>query len=358
MDCRHKRTDAQRRKIITAVTELQAAENISNREIGRIIGCSTAVWSQIVNSKYSGDVDKYLTAADAWLGDRGRREAPVGDYVETQIGKWIQTVCRRAATMPCIGLIVTRSGAGKSAALTNYARRSDSLRTIYLQAGEMHSTKAALVSRLSDAVGITNSRRSAACRRYDRLREHLAGLYSGGKAAPVLIIVDEATTLHPSAINMLRNLHDDPAVRAGIVLADTWRLDGELRRRNRMTGGYEQLRSRCGAQYLMTADTEIARQDVQAVTNSILKSLGRSRPLAATSYSYLHRLAQSPGAFRNILHRLHAVCDLAAGSGVKPTWSVAELDYAAVIVGGQCEMPAGSVCPFTAPPAAAKRKTA
>ena len=92
---------------------------------------------------------------------------------------------------------------------------------------------------------------------------------------------------------------------------------------------------------------------------SILSSLGRNRKLPAASYSYLHRLAQGDGAFRNILHRLHAVCELAAGAGVEPTYSVHELDYAAVIVGGVVEMPAGRADPFTAPPAAAgKRKTA
>jgi len=359
MDGHKKLTDERRIDIIQRAQEIQVAEDISNRVMGRIISCSPAVWSQICSGKYRGDTDKYLLAADEWLAGRMRPEAPLSEYVETFIGRQVHAVCARAHQMPCIGLVVCRSGTGKTAALRAYAAGQDRRRCIYIQAGECFSTKASLIAVLREQLDVSRAAKVGRVGSYHRVRHHLAGLYSGGRAAPALIIVDEATTLQASAINMLRNLHDDPACRAGLVLADTWRLDGEIKSRGGMTGGYEQLRSRCGAQYLMDARAEVSKKDVTAVTGSILESLGRKRKLAAAAYTYLHRLAQGDGALRNVLHRLHAVHDLALSQGIVPAYSVAELDYVASMVGGRCELPSSAtVCPFTAPPQKQARRTA
>ena len=101
---------------------------------------------------------------------------------------------------------------------------------------------------------------------------------------------------------------------------------------------YEQLRSRAGAQYLMGIDDEIPLADVRAVADSVLAGLGHTGRLRRESYTYLHRLAQMDGKLRNVVHRLWAVHDVAAGVGAQPAYSVAELDFVATLVGHQCEM--------------------
>lgn len=90
---------------------------------------------------------------------------------------------------------------------------------------------------------------------YRDVTDKLAERYQGGRNQSYMIIIDEATTLRASAINMLRNLHDDPACRPAIILADTVsRLDGFLYSRAGIAGGNEQLRSRAKAQFIRDAD--------------------------------------------------------------------------------------------------------
>ncbi|HUW31123.1 MAG TPA: ATP-binding protein, partial [Planctomycetota bacterium] len=212
-------------------------------------------------------------------------------------------------------------------------------RAVYLSAGEAASTKSGMLRELADALGVHVGHRATALAIYRDIRQKLADRYAGGKARPVLLIVDEATTLQPAALNMLRNLHDDGRCRLAIVLADTWRLHAELRNARRLPGGYEQLRSRSGAQYIMPADAEISESDVKAVADSVLKSLGHNRELSRASYRYLTDLAERDGGLRNVAHRLHAVHDLAEASGAVATYRVAELDIVAPLVGHACQIP-------------------
>jgi hypothetical protein len=107
----------------------------------------------------------------------------------------------------------------------------------------------------------------------------------------------------------------------------------------RLPGGYEQLRSRSGAQYIMQIHEEISAGDVKAVADSVLKSLGHHRELSQASCKYLTALAEADGALRNVVHRLHAVHDLAEASGAAPTYRVAELDIVAPLVGHACQIP-------------------
>jgi len=180
------------------------------------------------------------------------------------------------------------------------------------------------------------------------VRQRLADYYGRGKFDPYCVLVDEATALYPQSKHLLRNLHDDPDVRLALVLADTARLDRDLRGR---TGAaqYEQLRSRAGAQYVQAATDEISAADSTAVADSILAALGHGKKLRREAYSYLHRLAQGDGKLRNVQQRLHAVAELARQSRCRADYSVAQLDYAADIVGAKWQMDwSGRTPPFGA----------
>jgi DNA transposition AAA+ family ATPase len=330
---------AEAAELIRQAGEIQAADKLSNNHLAKILGISHATYSQVKRSKYTGEVQGVYRRIAHWLMSRTMKaEAPIGDYVNTRVGRYISAVCQRAWQMPTIGLVITRSGAGKTAALTAFVRRAGD-RAYYLSAGEAASTKTGMLHELADALGVHMGHRSTSLTVYRDIRQKLADRYSGGKARPVLLIVDEATTLQPAALNMLRNLHDDGRCRLAVVLADTWRLHAELRNTRRLPGGYEQLRSRSGAQYIMQIHEEISAGDVKAIADSVLKSLGHNRELSQASYKYLTALAEMDGALRNVVHRLHAVHDLAEASGATPTYRVAELDIVAPLVGHACEIP-------------------
>ena len=339
-------------ELLRQAAEIQAADKLSDNDLAKILGVSRALYSQVKAGKYKGDSQRIYRLMHSWLAGRAQKaEAPVGDYADTRVGRYVAGVCRRAWQMPTIGLIITRSGAGKTAALTAFSRRAGD-RVIYLSAGEAASTKTGMLRELAEAMGVHVAGKATSLTVYRDVRQKLADRYAGGKASPVLLIVDEATTLQPSALNMLRNLHDDGRSRLAIVLADTWRLHAELRNTRRLPGGYEQLRSRSGAQFLMQIDDEISAADVRAVADSVLKSLGHRRELSQASYRYLTGLAAMDGALRNVVHRLHATHDLAEASGAAPTYRVAELDIVAPLVGHACKIP-NADNPFTAdaPPA-------
>ena len=339
MDATQPLTPAEARQIVRRAEEIQAAEGLSNAAVGRILGCSSSVWSQLRHAKYSGDAEEYLRRARSWLDGRLlRNDTPETAYVETSIGRAIHAVCTRAWRCPTIGLVLTRSGMGKTAALLEYARKGGH-RCVYLQAGQMLASRGALLVELAERLDVSTTGLSVASL-YRAVRKRLAGLYAGGAADSPLILIDEATTLHPATLNMLRNLHDDPACRPGIVLADTWRMDRTLRsrRQDALLGGFEQLTSRGGAQYRLAAGRKVAARDVAAVAGSIVTSLGRERPLPAPAVQYLATLAQADGGLRNVQHRLQAAHDVAQAAGAKPRYSVRELDFVAPLVGGTCRL--------------------
>lgn len=350
-------TEKDRQQIRTALREIQAAENVPNSVMARILGCSQPLYSQLVKGTYKGDVDRWLARARQWMADRAERaEMPQVTYVETSIGRAIMTVCRRSWAKSRIGRVITPSGCGKTAALVEFARRRGD-RALYLSAGECFSSKRALLGEIARQMGMRHARHDKLHELYPRIRDLLAGYYAQGKADPFCLIIDEATTLRADTLNMLRNLSDDPDCRVALVLADTWRLDVELHRPRGIAGGYEQLRSRIGVEFKMRVDDEISLADVKAVADSILDALGHKRRLRESSYRYLSHVTQIDGKFRNLVHRLEAVCEVAEATGTPAEYSVAQLDYVATLVGHDCQMEHAEP-PFGRPARAAARRTA
>lgn len=228
---------------------------------------------------------------------------------------------------------------GKTAALLEYARRHG-VGGVYIQVGQMMSSPGGLLSELAIKLNVsvsTNYPQPPVL--YRLVRERLAGMYSGGAAASPLILIDEATTLQARTLNVLRNLHDDPACRPGIVLADTYRLETELqsRRRDALAGGYEQLASRSGAVFRLPADEQVVRPDVTAVARSVLAGLGFTGRLSTESAKYLCHLAAADGGLRNVEHRIQTVHDITNRNGMTPTYSALELDFVAPLVGATCK---------------------
>ena len=330
-------SDQDRRIIRTMISEIKSSERISHDQVAKILGCSTSVVSQVLAGKYGGDSDKFLIRGRRWLADRAERhEAPPVGYVSTSEGDQILCICQHAWNMPCIGKVMVDSGAGKTMALREYARRRRD-RAIYLQVGEAMSGRTGLLLELSRCLKLHGRSGLALGRLYTDVRDRLAKYYQGGQNAPTILLVDEATTLRAESINILRNLHDDPAVRLAVVLADTARMDVNLAARP-MSGGVEQLRSRFGATYEPDPHRAALARDVRAVAGGVLDSISSEVNLGPESVNFLTGLAGAAGRYRNVVHRLMAVHYLAEASKTEPSFSVSELDFAATLVGGQCQI--------------------
>ncbi|MBE3100348.1 MAG: ATP-binding protein [Planctomycetes bacterium] len=322
----------ERASLIAAVQAAQRDEGISNSEMARILRYSSSVWSAVIHGSYQGDVDKVLGRAAEWLEHRSHRSPDSRvRFVPTGIAQRIHAVCERAWLGPTIGRIELPSGTGKTIALAEFARRVGE-RCVHVQAGQCFRTRKGLLEELVQRLALGLGRERSTHRLYAAVRDRFAEFYQGGKHDPVLLIIDEATTLLPDAIDMLRNLHDDPASRIGLVLADTLRLDAELSRGDGYRHGYEQTLSRCAAYFRFGVDQIIPSDDVRRVGEAILETLGHEGRLDAATWRYLDETAQSAGRLRNV-EKLLAVCrDVAQGGGAEPSYSAVELDFCAPLV--------------------------
>ena len=339
-------SDAERAETLRKMLEVQVAENLGGRAIAKILGCSDALWSQLRNGKYPGDSDKFLLRGRQWLAARDAAGSTIkpGDYVETEIGQSIQTVCARAWRTATMARIVLPSGAGKTAALM-HIKRTFGRRVVYLQAHMSGANKAGIMRSLARASGIKLSEGWPADRIFDQVRQLYTSWRESDSTLPPLILVDEATALPAKCLNYLRQLHDDPEIGAAVVLVDTARLDDQLALGDRkLAGGFEQISSRLAYSYppagLDISDL-ITAQDVQAVAIAAIEANGFEPParLHKETMRFLHQLATTRGALRNVVNRIRAVADLARDLGCQPAWSVAELDYAAKLTGGISKMP-------------------
>ena len=332
-------TQGQRQKILRNINELIEARNLPRREVMGILGCSRPLLSQLLAGKYSGDVDKYLIRAVRWMRDQNRavESRPETPFVRTSITSDMLKVCELACDAPCIGLIIGPAGIGRTAALREFARRRAD-RTEWIQAGEICSTKTGLALELADRLELKVLTRSTTPRLLRDIRDKLARFYAGGRGLRYCFLIDEALVLSWSAINLLRNLHDDPTTRCAVVFAETWRFDAALYSHRGIAGGNEQLRSRAQAVFKMTAEQEISAEDVRAVADSILRSVGHRQPLERAAYTYLHQLAQADGKLRNVAGRIHAVAMTARNLNASATYSTAQIDYVAPLVYQQCQV--------------------
>lgn len=338
-------TPGERRKLVEKITSYLAAHGITDGRFAAIMGVSRSTWSQIRSGSYPSTegMDKVLIEASNWLVKRSA-QPPVQavPYAPTSVGRKIMTICTYALNSESMGLIVAPAGCGKTVALKEFVRRQGS-GAVYVEAGEGFSTKRALLVELALKLGLSaaaahtleaaNEMESLSIDQLiRRIRIALAAKYAGGKGLPMVIVIDEATEIKPTALNVLRNLHDDGDCRAVVIIAGTLLLGQDLKHhRGRRPKGYEQLVRRCRAAYTVPADYQFTKKDVRLVADAVLASVGEERVhLDRYAIDYLHRLAhQQDKRLSNIDNRIRAVRDIARETKTNALYTVAQLDYAA-----------------------------
>jgi hypothetical protein len=81
------------------------------------------------------------------------------------------------------------------------------------------------------------------------------------------------------------------------------------------------------------ATAKVSEKDITAVANVVARAAGHKQKLDAAAIKYLVSLAAKPGAFRNVVSRIENVAFFTAEKRVVPTYSVAQLDYVAMLSG-------------------------
>jgi len=321
-----------RKRIIDRLALAQQEEGLTVGAVARALRYSPAVWSQIRVGKYGGDVDKFLRRGLDWLEHRSRRALlSEAVYAATSIGEGIIEVCRTAGTMPTIGRVITDSGCGKTAAMAAFAREAGE-RCLHLQVGQAFHTLRGVLTEIARRLKIAGAASRTTPDLYALVRDHMARFYAGGANDPFVLLADETTTLRGNALDMLRNLHDDPASRIGLVLADTDLLDERFKSRAAYRYGSEQTLGRCAAVYRFALDREISIGDGRKVGASSLATLGFEGTLDRAAWAYLKDVANRPGRFHNVKGILMRCREIVEAAGREAAYSAAELDFVARLV--------------------------
>lgn len=166
---------------------------------------------------FSGDVQRITRGVNRFLELIARRkEARMPDgWVETAVARKILLVVAKTIELNSIGVVTGDAGRGKTMTM----RAAHELHTGSILVRVLHSTRTAngFARYLAQRLNIRDSRSGYLSQ--TRLIEALRGT---GRA----LLIDEAHTLIPPALNLVRDLHDECGI--PIVMAGTVQLTSKL----------------------------------------------------------------------------------------------------------------------------------
>lgn len=212
-------------------------------ELALAINMSRALVSQYLSGKYKSDPTNVEAALTEWLAGTEEEHGTLGEatpaagtasatpkrvcypkktaYFHSADYVGVMSVCQSCQEDMGLGIIVGRSGFGKTHALKNYARLP---RVAYLECDDTMSCRD-LIEALETQLGMAKASGGTIWKRTCRIREFL------NVNAGYLIIVDEADKLinkyTAAKMEILRGIFDQADV--GVVVAGEPRLEGDLK---------------------------------------------------------------------------------------------------------------------------------
>jgi hypothetical protein len=176
---------------------------ISLKQIGRDVGYSPPVISEVLSMSYNGDWKGIVLDLDRWLEARRKRdEAPqTAQYVLTEVAREIHTVGNLAMHGHMIALVFSpeSSGIGKTMALE--ALHEETPGSLFVTCDKIEANTTGLLRAIARELRIENASNA---RIYGRIKDRLRGTSR-------LLIVDQ--------IHNLRKAKDDKPL---YVLTDLW----------------------------------------------------------------------------------------------------------------------------------------
>lgn len=208
----------------------------------------------------------------------------IGRLVNTTVTERIAKLCNYCLAERVMGMVCSETSLGKTSALRLYCHTNPS--AVYIHATSRNNNSFGMV----DAIW----RASRAFRGAKRFREKWDDLLSFRTEgiSNRLIVVDDAHILCFSALEVLRELHDEIGI--GIVLAGTTRLHSRVSLQGDSHQMYEQLRARIQIARVIGKPTG---DDTRAIAAAWLPSEATFTPDAL---KYLNQLSLGLGAFRKV----------------------------------------------------------
>jgi DNA transposition AAA+ family ATPase len=232
----------------------------SQTEIAKAIGVSGATLSGFMRGSYPGDMHEIAGKITNYLARQEARSMvpQEPDFVETSIAAEVETVAEFAHNHNKIGLVYGDAGIGKTLALTQYAAAHPDV--IFLRANVKFKSARAIENAIAEKIG-----------KHDVIQ----ALKGTGR----LLIIDEAQRLTYSALETLRDIHEEAGI--GIVLSGNKSIYDQMRGKKGEL--FDQLFSRVGIRrYLQCRD--VTKKDIEAVFNQFYS-------LDKQCLDYLHEIA-------------------------------------------------------------------
>ena len=259
---------------IDQVHQFMALSGWNNQRMATACGISQATFSQFINNKYKGDVDKIkIRIADVLEREKEKCSLKTinPNFIETTVAKRVFDIAKVCHLFSEIGVCYADAGTGKTEAAREYAARKTDVILIEADPGY---TSVVLFKELHDKLG------NGGCHNlHTTFDECVDRLSRSGR----LLIIDEAEQLPYRCLELLRRLHDKAGI--GILLLGMPKLLANLRG---FRGQYSQLYSRVGIAAkldpLTDKDTEDIVKRLLGDTNGLWRifqkeSLGNSRRL-------------------------------------------------------------------------------
>lgn len=207
-----------------------------SKKLGK--GFSPSLLSTFRTGKYKGETDRIARAINQFMEDNAvaRDSKRPENFVETAVAKRMLTVIRMSMQTRSIGLITGPAGLGKTLTMKSAAVIHPG--TIYMRIIQGTRRGPGLLSALAKQLGVPT--RSTAAMVQGLIIDHLRG-------SDRLLLIDEAHQLNVTALEALRDLHDEAGV--PIVLCGT---EDAQRLVNDTTVFFGQMNSRVSARCDLT----------------------------------------------------------------------------------------------------------
>jgi len=205
--------------------------NFQKASLARLARVSTSGTSQILSGYYAASPSKQLSSLLSAMkhADEQAEQKSASAVVETSVFRLVQMACDMARRYRNFSVLTGYVGTGKTFALKYYVAHRPNT---YLVEATPAMTHQSMARHLARMVGFEGKGSIA-----DKF-EHIV---SSLKNTDSLIIIDEAETLKPSQLHLVRRIRDVTDI--GIVLSGTEHLSGLIRPAH---GQFDQIRSRVG----------------------------------------------------------------------------------------------------------------
>jgi DNA transposition AAA+ family ATPase len=268
-------------RTVAALQKYQEEKGSSQIALGRAIGVSGPVISQLLQKNYKGDVQKVCRQVLDYLELEEQRDQLFTSpyFVKTKQATDVLLVCSMAHKYRFLGLVLARAGLGKTTALREY--RANHSNVVMITGSTWNCSRGAIATLLGREVRISST--------YSTLTD-IIELIIHKLGSGALVIIDEAQHLPRETLDGIRYINDMAGV--GVVLSGTLQVATRLVDK-RVGINYEQIASRVGIR--RTLSEKIIREDVrriisQAITNPEDEII-----------DYCWQKANSPGGYRTMM---------------------------------------------------------